>query len=296
MIAVGEDGLAEPGSSWSDGPSLTASQFARLAAFIEKHFGIRMPPAKKVLLERRLHRRLTALGLDDFGTYCARVLGGDEQEIVLMVDAVTTNKTDFFREPQHFEFLANTAVPALIAATPRGASAEVRAWSAACSSGEEPYTLAMVLAELEEGNPGLRWRIEATDISTQILRQARNATYRAISVDPVPMALRQKYLLRRSDGSPEVRIGPELRQRVHFGRLNLLDASYRWPEPFEVIFCRNALIYFERAVQEAIVQRLARALAPGGYLFLGHSESIHGMDVHLEQEQPTVYRKPTVGR
>ncbi len=270
---------------------LTNSQFARLSDFIERRYGIRLPQNKKVMLEHRLRKRLRALGMDGFAPYVDRVLGGDRDELVHMVDEVTTNTTQFFREPQHFEYLANVVVPTIVAERrPRNAG-DLRVWSAACSTGEEPYTLAMVLSEVAERTPGLRWRVQATDICTEVLAHAVRATYSAERAAAIPMPLRQKYLLRKADGSPVVRMGPALREHVRFEQWNLLEHNYDKMAPVEVIFCRNVFIYFERAVQEAILQRFHRALVPGGYLFLGHSETINGRDVRLLPVTPTVYRK-----
>lgn len=270
---------------------LTPGQFLRLSDFIEKRFGIRLTQNKKVMLEHRLRKRLRALGMDGFGPYVERVLGGDQEELVHMVDEVTTNTTEFFREPQHFEYLANVAVPTIVAERRPRNPGDLRVWSAACSTGEEPYTLAMVLSEVAERTPGLRWRVQATDICTEVLAHAVRATYSAARVESVPMRLRQKYLLRKADGSPVVRIGPALREHVRFEQFNLLEHNFDAMAPVEIIFCRNVFIYFDRAVQEAILQRFHRALVPGGYLFLGHSETINGRDVRLTPVTPTVYRK-----
>lgn len=270
---------------------LSPGQFLRLSDFIEKRFGIRLPQNKKVMLEHRLRKRLRALEMDGFGPYVERVLGGDREELIHMVDEVTTNTTEFFREPQHFEYLANVVVPTIVAERRPRNPGDLRVWSAACSTGEEPYTLAMVLSEVAERIPGLRWRIRASDICTEVLDHAVHATYSAARVEAVPMRLRQKYLLRKADGSPVVRIGPALREHVRFEQFNLLEHNFDAMAPAEVIFCRNVFIYFDRAVQEAILQRFHRALVPGGYLFLGHSETIHGRDVRLVPVTPTVYRK-----
>jgi len=270
---------------------LSYTQFKRLSDFIASRFGIRMSEAKKVLLEGRLRRRLRALGLDSFGPYCDRVLGGDQVEMVHMIDEVTTNTTHFFRESAHFDYLTEVAVPAIVARRRPGPAGDLRVWSAACSSGEEPYTIAMVLAELAESVIGLRWRILATDISTEILERAIHATYAEERVEPVPMKLRHKYLLRKADGAPVVRINRELRARVTFRQMNLLDSNFDPVGPMEIIFCRNVFIYFERDVQAAILRRFERVLAPGGYLFLGHSETINGRNCDLVPVTPTVYRK-----
>ena len=270
---------------------LSPTQFRRLSDFIESRYGIRITESKKIMLEGRLRKRLRALGLDAFGPYVDRVLGGDHAELVHMVDEVTTNTTQFFREVSHFNYLAKVAVPTLVAERSPGPPGDLRVWSSACSSGEEPYTLAMVLSEVGARYPTLRWRILATDICTDVLARAVAATYPEERIEPVPMKLRQKYLLRKADGSPVVRIGPQLRQRVTFQQWNLLESSFDALGPMEIIFCRNVFIYFEKRLQAQILRRFEQALVPGGYLFLGHSETINGRDVQLTPVTPTVYRK-----
>jgi chemotaxis protein methyltransferase CheR len=259
-----------------------------MGRFIQAHCGIRMPPGKRVMLESRLRRRLRTLGLRDFRQYCELVLGGDEVELAAMVDEVTTNKTEFFREPRHFDYLATTVVPGLARA---GLPDGLRVWSAACSTGEEPWTLAMVLSELAGRTPGFRFRILATDLCSTVLEEARGATYDHARIEPIPMALRHKYLLRQRDGGAAVRVAAALRQQVRFERVNLLERGLERFGPLEVIFCRNVFIYFERAVQREVLLRFMRALVPAGYLFLGHAESIAGLDLPLTQVAPTVYRK-----
>ena len=272
------------------GPSLSPRDFTRLSGFIREHYGIHLPPTKKVLLESRLRGLLPRLGLADFTAYCDRVLsGGSADELVQMVDKVTTNKTDFFREPQHFEVLVRTVLPALAAGHGGGVQRELRVWSAACSTGEEPYTLAMVLSEVEQ-SPKLRFRIVASDLSSRVLEHARAALYRDEQVGPVPLPLRRKYLLRSMADPALVRVGRPLRELVSFRRLNLLDRDYALGGPVDVVFCRNVFIYFERSTQREVLLRFARCLAPGGFLFLGHSETINGLDVPFEQVAPTVYR------
>jgi chemotaxis protein methyltransferase CheR len=247
-----------------------------------------MPPGKRVMLESRLRRRLRSLQLPDFTSYCDLVLSGDEEELGAMVDEVTTNKTDFFREPRHFDYLTGTVLPALAR---RGLPQGLRVWSAACSTGEEPWTLAMVLAEAARRDPTLRFDILATDICSAALAEAQAATYDEARITAIPMPLRRQHLLRRTDGQPTVRVIAALRQRVRFERVNLLEPDLHRFGPLEVIFCRNVFIYFERAVQRRILLRFIRALAPGGHVFLGHSESINGLDVPLTQVAPTVYRR-----
>ena len=278
-------------SPWTEA-RLSDREFARLSAFIERNVGIRMPPAKRIMLESRLRKRLRDLRIPSFTEYCDYALGTRaDGELVHLVDAVTTNKTDFFREPQHFEFLVKSALPTLLRDEGSGIRKELMVWSAGCSSGEEPYTLAMVLAEVAERLPGFRYFILGTDVCTRVLETARNATYGEDRIEPVPRELRKKYLLRSRDRRKAlVRVAPDLRARVRFRRLNFLEQDFGMREPIDVIFCRNVFIYFDRPTQETVLNRFCRNLIPGGYVFLGHSETINGLRVPLVQVAPTVYR------
>jgi chemotaxis protein methyltransferase CheR len=213
-----------------------------------------------------------------------------KEELVSLIDVVTTNKTDFFREPKHFNFLVETALPELTARD--GGGRPLLIWSAGCSSGEEPYTLAMVLSEYGQTHPGFRFRILATDISTNVLAKAEMGVYSSDVVDPVPPALKRKYLMgSRDPGSGKVRVVPELRRLIEFRRLNFMDADYRMTEKADAIFCRNVIIYFDRATQEKVLQRLSKHLAPRGYMFVGHAETLHDMDLPLTPVAPALYRK-----
>jgi chemotaxis protein methyltransferase CheR len=273
--------------------SLSAREFAALADFIERTAGIRMPPAKKVLLEARLRKRVNALGMGSYSAYCEYILGPGRHndEIIHFIDVVTTNKTDFFREPEHFEMLVQHALPTMMEKNGAGVDRPLMVWSAGCSSGQEPYTLAMVLSEFAESRPGFRTMILATDISSDMLEMAKRAIYTEEQIAPVPMRLRRKYLLSSKERSQElVRMAPPVRQMVRFRRLNFLDGDFGMREPMDVIFCRNVFIYFQRDTQEAILHRFVRHLTPGGFVFLGHSESINGLNVPLVQVAPAVYR------
>jgi chemotaxis protein methyltransferase CheR len=275
---------------------MTDRDFSRLSIFIEKEYGIKLPFAKKTMLEGRIRKRLLALRLGSFSQYCDYLFStqGVEDEIVHMVNVVTTNKTDFFREPNHFEFLVQSALPALIAHSGSGVGKTFMAWSAGCSTGEEPYTLAMVLAEFGEKLPGLRFdfRVVATDISTRVLEKAKRAVYGEERIEPIPMALRKKHLLRNKDRALcLIRIAPEIRTLVKFRRVNLLDQEFGFREDLDIIFCRNVLIYFDREKQEKVLGKMYRLLGPGGYLFLGHSETISGLDIPFIPVAPTIYQK-----
>lgn len=270
--------------------SMASREFDRLSEFISTHCGIKMPEAKKIMLEARLQKRLRMLGVRTFREYCDYVLSpeGGEGELVHMIDAVTTNKTDFFREPVHFDFLSRNVLPDHIKAV----SNIFKIWSAGCSSGEEPYTLAMVLSEFASQCSGFTFSILATDISTRVLDKAKAGIYDESLIADVPHSMKQKYLLRSKDRNKGmVRIVPDLRSRIRFERLNLMDESYPFREMRDVIFCRNVIIYFDRETQEKLINRFCRYLRPGGYIFLGHSETVHGLNVPLSRVASTIYRK-----
>jgi chemotaxis protein methyltransferase CheR len=277
-----------------EGPALLRMDpkiFERFSEFIQAELGIKMPASKKTLLEARLQKRLRELSMHSHEEYCAYLFSpeGMAQELVNLVDVVTTNTTDFFREPKHFEMLANRVLPDLFG---RGGSARhVNVWSAGCSSGEEPYTLSMVLSEFARLNPGFTFSILATDISTQVLRMAVRAIYSESKIAPIPPEYRKRYLLRSKDRAKGiVRIAPEARGHVRFGRLNFME-EFSFETMLDVIFCRNVVIYFDRETQEMLFSRFCRKLKPGGYLFIGHSESLAGMTLPLELVAPTVYRR-----
>ncbi len=272
---------------------LAPRDFRLLASFIESEVGIQVPPAKHILVESRLRKRLRALGMSKFREYTDYVFGGqrDEDEIVHLINAITTNKTDFFREPHHFEYLVQSAVPQLLAEENAGTTRPLMVWSAASSTGEEPYTLAMVLSELALQHP-MHWQVLATDISTAVLERGRRAIYSENVAETIPPALKRKYLLRSRDRDKGlVRIVPGLRQTVTFRRLNLLSRRYDVPAPIDIIFCRNVFIYFNRKTQQEVLHRFVEVLRPGGFVFLGHSETTNGLSVPLTQVVPTVYRK-----
>ncbi len=274
--------------------SMSDECFARFSNFIQGNFGIKMPEVKKTMLESRLQKRLRQLGLYTFEEYGEYVFSpeGLEKELVHMVDQVTTNKTDFFREPAHFEYLFDHAVPEFIKTTGVGINRPLEIWSAGCSSGEEPYTLAMLLSQFAETHHGFDYSILGTDISVSVLEKAGKGIYREDLIQPVPAALKQKYLMRSKNRNADlVRIVPEIRGKVRFRRMNLMDRVLDVDRTMDMIFCRNVIIYFERPVQYELILKLCENLTAGGYLFLGHSETLHGMKLPLKQVSPMVYRK-----
>ncbi len=273
---------------------LRQRDFGLLADFIQGYSGIKMPPNKITLVEGRLRRRVRALGMASLTAYCWYLFeqGGLNTEAVHLIDAMTTNKTDFFREPEHFTVLADIALPRLLAERRTGGPPLMKFWSAACSTGAEPYTMAMVFAEFAQQRPGLNAAILGTDISTEVLEVAVSAIYPEAAAAPVPMELRRRYLLRSRDAARGlVRIAPAVRRMARFARLNLMATEYPVDADFDVIFCRNILIYFEQSVQQAVLLRLCRHLRRGGFLFLGHTESLAGFQLPLKSVASTVFRR-----
>ena len=274
-----------------DGPKLSDREFKHLAELVETNAGIRMPAGKRTMLEGRLRRRLRERGMNDFAQYCSYLdsEGGLEEELSDLIDVVTTNKTDFFREPKHFEILTQTVLPHLIEQG-IGLDRPLWVWSAGSSIGAEAYTLAMVLAEYALSCPGFDFRILGTDICTTVLRTAAKAIYPAEMAEPISLDLRRKYLMRSRDRKVGlVRIVPELRPRVAFRQLNFMAPEYRLRGTQDIVFCRNVIIYFDNTVRLAVLSRICACIARGGYLFMGHSETISGLDLPLRQVAPTVY-------
>jgi chemotaxis protein methyltransferase CheR len=273
---------------------LSGKDFKRLSKLIQSECGIKMPAPKQVMLETKLRKRLRNLGIWSFSEYCNYLFSpeGEKNELVQMIDTVTTNKTDFFREPNHFAYLTGTAVPDLINLYGGGIRENLIVWSAGCATGEEPYSLAMALNEFKITNKGFQFMIIATDISTRVLEKARIGIYPMDRAVPIPDPLKKKYLLRSRDESRKlIRIIPALRRSIQFQRLNLVDDSYDIRISADIIFCRNVLIYFEKKMQEKIIQKICRHLRQGGYLFVGYSETLHSMDLPLTQVEMSVYKK-----
>jgi chemotaxis protein methyltransferase CheR len=273
---------------------LSQRDFNRLSEFIHSYSGIKMPPSKKTMVEGRLRRRLRATGLGSLSEYCRYVFdqGGIEREGVSLIDAVTTNKTDFFREPEHFQYLLERAIPELLKHRHLSRSAPLKIWSAASSTGAEAYTLAMLLAELMRADHALRVSILATDICTEVLQAAMLGIYPESMIEPVPMELRRRYVLKSKRGAAgRVRMAPELRRMIAFGRLNLMEAPYGVDTDMDVIFLRNILIYFDKQTQHNVLTQLCEHLRPGGYLFLGHSETLSGLGMPLQPVATSIFRR-----
>jgi chemotaxis protein methyltransferase CheR len=269
---------------------LTSNEFDQLSSLVYSQCGIKLTPAKKIMLESRLAKRLRVLGVSSFGEYIRYVKSSEGMalELVHMIDVVTTNKTDFFREPHHFDYLSQNILPQHI----HEGRKTMKVWCAACSTGEEPYTLAMVLQNFAQENKNFDFDIFGSDISTNVLKKASLAIYSKNCLPQIPAPLHPRYLLKSKDvNNATIRIAPELRRKVQFGRINLMDAALPVHEKFDVIFLRNVLIYFDRQTQISVVRKLTEKLKPHGYLFIGHAESLFQADLPLQQIHPTIYKK-----
>lgn len=270
-------------------PRLGRRELGAIIRLVYEKSGIALHEGKRALIASRLYKRLKATGAASVGDYLRRLeADASGQELVALLDAMTTNHTSFFREPQHFAFLVERVVPELLARR-RGAGIEV--WSAACATGEEPYTLAIALLEAVPPSAACRIRVLASDLSTRALRIAQEGVYRIEKVQPVPPALLKRYFERGQGAQAGLaRVRQEVRRLVEFRPLNLIEIASLGRQ-FPVIFCRNVLIYFDRAVQQRVVTMLERHLAEGGYLFVSHSESLNGLAHGLECVAPAVYRR-----
>lgn len=271
---------------------LSDKEFSKLSSFIYQEYGIKLPPVKKIMLQSRLHKRLKALGMFSFKEYLEYVFSkkGQEEEVIQMMDVVSTNKTDFFREPTHFEYIQHSLLPQI----GRNFSKinPLKIWSAACSSGEEAYTIAITMEEYMAQDQNFDYRILGTDISTKVLQTAYNATYPIDRIDIIPIQLKKKYFLKSKDiANPRVRLTPNIRKKVSFDRLNFMDSTYSIPGEFDIIFCRNVLIYFDKDTQEKVINKLCTKLKSNGIFFLGHSESLTGISAPLKQLKPTIFEK-----
>lgn len=272
--------------------SLSAEAYETFATLVYRHSRIRLGPDKQPMVANRLRKRLRALGLRSYDEYCGLLRSAQgPDEIEHLVDLISTNHTKFFREPEHFAFLTRRILPELMPQLLAGGSS-LRVWSAAASSGEEPYTIAIVLAEFFRDRVGAEWLVEASDISHGMLGRARAAIYPLVSVQPVlPDLLKRHFQRGVGARAGTCRVKLELRQRVRFHHINLFQAQYPVPRDQHVIFCRNVMIYFDLPSRATLVQKLTRQLAPGGYLVIGHSESLLGVPHDLQSLRQGIYRR-----
>jgi len=269
--------------------------YEKYSQFIYSECGIKLPPIKKVMLQSRLLKRLKVLGISSFEKYYDYLTSeqGKREELPHALDMVSTNKTDFFREPSHFDFLQGVALPQIAQSLWGKPRKKIHLWSAGCSSGEEPYTLAMVVSEFVERYREFDYDIFSTDISQRMLDKAQQAIYSDSDIMPIPHSMRVKYLMKgKGAQAGKWRIVPQLRDRVRFVRLNLMEDQYNLPNLMDIIFCRNVIIYFDRTTQVRLFQKLYNCLVNGGFLFIGHSETLYGINDQFQYIQATIYQKP----
>jgi chemotaxis protein methyltransferase CheR len=268
--------------------AITEREFTLFQGLVLRDAGIFLAPAKKALLVGRLSKRLRTLGLSTFGAYYERIVGDDDRdERVRMLDCISTNETHFFREPRQFEFLEKNVIPAW---KQSGGPRVIRVWSAGCSTGEEPYSLAMTLLHHFPPGSGRQIEIFATDISTRVLALAEAAVWPIEKAPEIPTSYRKAFMLRGTASQEgRMRAAPEIRALVRFERLNLNDEQYPVRGPFHLIFCRNVLIYFQMETKLRVIHRLLNVLAPDGLLCLGHAESLNAVTDRVRTVVPTVY-------
>jgi chemotaxis protein methyltransferase CheR len=268
------------------------AEFRQISELVYRHCRINLHDGKKDLVQARLAKRIRSCGFTTVAEYMKHVLAdGNGDEFTAFIDSLSTNLTSFFREVAHFNYLKEHFLPTLAATKRKQGSQRVLAWSAGCSSGEEPYSLAMMLSDELPADDGWDVRILATDISTRVLDIAREGSYAETRVQSVPVPQRQRHLVpSRQNGATTFSMAAHVRRLVHFRHLNLMEA---WPfrGPFDFIFCRNVMIYFDKPTQENLVNRYHEVLRPGGLLFTGHSESLTGVEHPFQYVQPTIYLK-----
>ena len=274
-------------------PMLSDHEMEIFRDLIYEECGIQLKEAKRSMMSSRLFKRLRALGMDSYQDYYDHLHNAENSinEIVSLINVITTNKTDFFREPIHFDLLKNTVLPQLLSDPAFSKKRKVDFWSAGCSSGQEPYTLAMVLKEYFNDHSG-DFSILATDISSKVLMEAKKAVYTKDVVIPIPGLYKNKYLMTGTGKcSGLFRVKPELRNKIRFGRLNFMDDNYGIDTEMDVVFCRNVIIYFDWQTKIDVITKLFKQLRVGGYLFVGHSETLNGVNLPLKKVIPTVFQK-----
>ncbi len=274
---------------------LSDKEFRMISELVYKHCGINLHEKKKELVRARIAKRLREDKFDTFAQYIDHVMADKTgREFDVLIDSLSTNLTSFFREISHFEFLNKKFLPDLMVARQKKGKPGIRAWSAGCSSGEEPYTLAITLLEATEGLRGWDLKILATDISTQVLEKAKQGVYQQARVAPLSPQQKKRFLTRTREEAgkePTYAVSSELKKIIRFRYLNLME-RFPFKGPFDFIFCRNVMIYFDKKTQENLVNRYWDCLASGGVLFTGHSESLTGIQHKFKYIQPTIYARP----
>ena len=276
---------------------LTAAEFRDLGDVVHRYSGVTLHTGKMDLVRAHIARQLDAGAFQSVAEYIGRMRRDvTVNEMTLLIDAITTNLTGFFREEDHFRYLRDTFLPALVARKRRTGNRRIRAWSAGCSSGEEPYTMAMVLNDVLDRGGTWDAKILATDISTRVLQIAKTGSYRQDRLRDVPETLANRYFVRdveaSSAGQTAFAVKPVVRELVSFRRLNLMDDPWPFSGTLDAIFCRNVMIYFDSATQQRLVERYWDKLDSGGLFFTGHAESLAGISHGFRSVGPTVYEKP----
>lgn len=272
---------------------LTKEEFTQISNFMEKNTGIKMPINKQAMIQARLSSRLKTLGFNSYAEYIKYAFSPsstNSNELTIMVDLLTTNLTHFFREMPHFNYLIEKALPYIL----KKGIYELKVWSAGCSSGEEPYSLAIAINEFIKNNSPKfsNFSILATDISTKVLNQAVQGVYPYSSIEKLPFDIKQKYFLKSKDPEKQlIKIKKDIQSKVIFEQLNFMNANYNKTNSMDIIFCRNVLIYFDKQTQYEVIRKLVNCLKPGGFLFLGHSETIFGSKLPLQPVSTTVFQK-----
>lgn len=274
---------------------LIESDRLRLSNFIEKRYGIQMPASKKTLLQSRLQKRALQLGYGSLHAYVDYFFGAEGQllEMDQFATIVSTHKTEFYREPEHFSILKEIILPELFEQKIVDTRETLVAWSAASSTGEEVYSIALLLYDYykKHGYPVQQIKVIGTDISDNIVDFARKGIYSDQVLPTIPYEYHPYIMRSKNKNRHEIRIVPEIRALTDFRPQNLMDTQYKVKKGIHIIFCRNVLIYFNRSTQETILRRLVELLAPGGFLLIGHSESLSGLNLDVEQVKMTVFRK-----
>lgn len=281
------------GSHLSGQVDLTDREFQLFRALIFEKSGITLNDGKKELVRTRLGSKLRKGGFGSFREYYNHVLDDRTgEELVTLLDAISTNLTSFFREANHFQYLRKNILPEIMGKKGHDSPKEIRAWSAGCSSGEEPYSLAFTLADMLHGDKSWVVKLLATDISTKVLARAARGAYTEEQVKTVPKEMASKFLDRVvEDGERLYKARPEIKGLIQFKRFNLMTPTFPFKRGFDFIFCRNVMIYFDKPTQQTLINKFYGALSEGGYLMIGHSESLTGVQHRFKYMQPTIYKK-----
>ncbi|PKM60418.1 MAG: chemotaxis protein CheR [Firmicutes bacterium HGW-Firmicutes-4] len=271
---------------------ITEKEFAKLTEYIHSEFGIELKKEKQLLLMGRLHKLLVELGFDSFTDYYQYLISDKTGEASsVLIDKVSTNHTFFMREPEHFEFFKNTVLPYLKKKKEAENNRDIRLWCAASSTGEEPYTLAMIMAEFF-GSDSHHWdkKLLATDISNQVLDTAKKGIYDKDRIQALPPNWKLRYF--QNYDSSQVMVSDEIKKEVIYRRFNLMTPTFVFKKKFDVIFCRNVMIYFDQNTKDRLVDKMYNHMEPGGYLFIGHAESLNLKQTNYKFIMPAVYQKP----